>query len=134
MPHVISNLCLREGGCATVCPVECIVPGDPKELFPTFYIDPDTCIDCGACASECPYNAIFPLESVPKAYKAKGGEYISMPAGTPGFENQYDGLNCDNQPVHLEATRCLSSGEIVDLTPAIQANAGYFSSGPGYGN
>ena len=45
MTHVITSLCLRDGGCVTVCPVECIVPGKPVEEWPLFYIDPDTCID-----------------------------------------------------------------------------------------
>lgn len=42
MPHVITSLCLRDSGCATVCPVECIVPGKPVDEHPLFYIDPDT--------------------------------------------------------------------------------------------
>ena len=29
MTHIITSLCLRDGGCVTVCPVECIVPGKP---------------------------------------------------------------------------------------------------------
>ncbi len=34
MTHVITSLCLRDGGCATVCPVECIVPGKPTDQYP----------------------------------------------------------------------------------------------------
>jgi ferredoxin len=132
MPHVITSLCVREAGCATVCPVECIVPGNPQEQYPWFYIDPDTCIDCGACVSECPFNAIFPRDEVPASYKARGGEYVSMPVGTPGYSEIFDGLTCDNAPIHLEAAHCLVAAEIVDLSPAIQANADYFSNGPGY--
>jgi ferredoxin len=75
MTHIITSLCLRDGGCVTVCPVECIVPGKPQEEWPWYYIDPDTCIDCGACVPECPYSAIFPEDEVPSAYKASGGEY-----------------------------------------------------------
>jgi len=132
MTHVITSLCLRDGGCATVCPVECIVPGKPEDKYPWYYIDPDTCIDCGACMPECPWNAIFIEDEVPSQYVAKGGEYLSMPVGTPGFTTVYDGLNHDGEPVHLEATRILEQGEVVDLTPAIPMNADFFTNGPGY--
>lgn len=69
MTHVITSICVRDGACVEVCPVECIVPG-PKEdpNWPYFYIDPDTCIDCGACVPECPVAAIFPEEDVPAEY------------------------------------------------------------------
>ncbi len=132
MPHVITSLCLRDGGCATVCPVECIIPGKPEDKWPWFYIDPDTCIDCGACVSECPFDAIFPEEDIPSPYTAKGGERLSMPVGTAGFSEVYDGENHDREPVHLEATRTLAAGEKVDLTPAIKTNADFFKEGPGY--
>lgn len=132
MTHIITSLCLRDGGCMTVCPVECIVPGKPQEEWPWYYIDPDTCIDCGACVPECPYAAIFPEDEVPSEYKAKGGEYQSMPAGTAGFDTVYDGTNHDGEAVHLESTRILEAGEVVDLTEDIAANGKFFQEGPGY--
>jgi len=132
MTHIITSLCVRDGGCVTVCPVECIVPGLPEEKWPWFYIDPDTCIDCGACIPECPYAAIFPEDELPKAYKAKGGEYISMPVGTPGFTTPYDGSDHENKPVHLKATRILKAGEVVDLTKDYDPNVAFFQEGPGY--
>lgn len=132
MPHVITGLCMREGGCAVVCPVECIVPGKPIEEWPWFYIDRDTCIDCGACAAQCPFNAIFPEDEVPSAYKAAGTERLSAPKGTEGFTEAYDGVNHDGEPVHLCCTRKLTAGEVIDLKPAIQTNADFFSKGPGY--
>ena len=132
MTRVITSLCLREGSCAIVCPVECIVPGKPEDKYPGYYIDSDTCIDCGACEPECPYNAIFPIDDVPSAYKAKGGERRSMPAGTAGFTEVYDGENHDGVAVHLEATVTLKAGEVVDLTPSIDANNDFFKNGPGY--
>lgn len=132
MPHVITELCMREGSCATVCPVECIVPGKPEDKYPGYFIDPDTCIDCGACASQCPFNAIFPEDEVPSAYKARGGERLSAPVGTVGFTEVYDGNDHDGNPVHLTATRTLTAGEVVDLTPSKAVNAAFFSSGPGY--
>ena len=64
MTHVIFDLCIRDGACAEVCPVECIVPGEPEEEWPWFYIDPDTCIDCGACVPECPVDAIRPADDL----------------------------------------------------------------------
>ena len=69
MTYVITSLCLRDGGCVDVCPVECIVPGKPTDEWPMYYIDPDTCIDCGACAPECPSDAIFPEDEVPEQYQ-----------------------------------------------------------------
>jgi ferredoxin len=141
MTHVITSICLRDGGCAEVCPVECIVPGKPEGEWPLYYIDPDTCIDCGACVPECPWEAIFPEEDVPSAYTAKGiinvrgqdlPQRLNMPAGTPGFTDVYDGIDSHNEPVHLEGTKILKKGEVVDLTPGTQDNANYFSEGPGY--
>jgi ferredoxin--NADP+ reductase len=64
MTHVIFDLCIRDGACVEVCPVDCIVPGEPEEEWPWFYIDPDTCIDCGACVPECPVDAIRPEEDL----------------------------------------------------------------------
>lgn len=132
MTHVITSLCLRDGGCATVCPVDCIVAGKPTDSWPLYYIDPDTCIDCGACVAECPFAAIFPEDEVPSAYKAKTGDRLSKPAGTAGFDEVYDGANHDGDAVHLTATKALNAGEVVDLTPDIEVNAAFFKEGPGY--
>lgn len=132
MTYIITSLCLRDSGCVDVCPVECIVPGKPIEEWPWFYIDPDTCIDCGACVPECPYEAIFPEDEVPVIYTAKGGERVSMPAGTPGFDQAFDGHDKKGGPVHLEHTRTLAEGETVDLTQDIRPNYDYFKEGPGY--
>ncbi len=132
MTYIITSLCLRDGGCVTVCPVECIVPGKPQEEWPWYYIDPDTCIDCGACVPECPFAAIFPEDEVPSAYKAKGGEQLSQPVGTEGYNEEYDGANHEGEPVHLTAVRTLEAGEVVDLTPDIPFNGDYYQDGPGY--
>jgi len=128
MTHIITGLCLRDSSCVEVCPVECIVPGKPESEWPWFYIDPDTCIDCGACVPECPYEAIFPEEEVPEAYVAKGGEYLSR----VGLTGVYDGVNDKGEPVHLECTKVLEPGEVVNLREDIQPNYDYFSIGPGY--
>jgi ferredoxin len=69
MAYVITEPCIRDGACAEVCPVECIVPGPEDEGWPTYFIDPDTCIDCGACAPECPADAIYPDDEVPAEYE-----------------------------------------------------------------
>ena len=132
MTHIITSLCLRDSGCVEVCPVECIVPGKPAEKWPWYYIDPDTCIDCGACIPECPLEAIFTEDEVPSDYAAKGGEHLSMPAGTAGFDTVYDGENHQGEAVHLEHTKLLEAGDVVDLTPDIQPNYDYFTDGPGY--
>jgi len=132
MPHVITNLCLREGSCARVCPVECITPGKPQDKWPTYYIDPETCIDCGSCVAECPYSAIFPDEEVPSSYRARGEERLSMPLGSTGFTEPYAGVNKNGDPVRLQATRTMQPGELVDLTPAKAVNAEFYKNGPGY--
>jgi ferredoxin len=62
---IITGLCLRHEGCIPVCPVNCIVAGQPVEQWPYSYIDPGACIDCGLCVPACPYNAIWPEAEVP---------------------------------------------------------------------
>ena len=70
MTHIITSLCLRDGACVEVCPVECIIAGKPENEWPWYFIDPDTCIDCGACIPVCPPEAIFPEEDVPAEFEA----------------------------------------------------------------
>lgn len=132
MTHVITSLCLRDSSCVDVCPVECIIPGKPVEQWPWFYIDPDTCIDCGACIPECPYEAIFTEEETPPDYVAKGGEVLSMPVGTEGFDQPWEGEDEHGNAVKVFATRVLEAGETIDLTPDIQPNYDYFTEGMGY--
>ncbi|HMM27716.1 MAG TPA: ferredoxin family protein [Aggregatilineaceae bacterium] len=111
MTHIITSLCLRDGACVEVCPVDCIVPGQPESEWPWYYIDPDTCIDCGACVPECPFEAIFVEDEVPAAYEMAAGQE-RYPAGGPRY--------------------AASGGEVVDLTADIQPNYDFFQSGPGY--
>lgn len=122
MTHVITALCLRDNGCADVCPVECIQAGTPAQKWPTYYIDPAACIDCGACVPECPFSAIFPEDEVPAAFQATGGEVINR-VGLPGH---YLSTGHHGQQVVLETTAQLVAGEIVDLTDAIESNRRYF--------
>jgi ferredoxin len=112
--------------------VECIIPGKPVEQWPWFYIDPDTCIDCGACIPECPYEAIFTEEETPPDYIAKGGEVLSMPVGTEGFDEPWEGEDEHGEPVKVFATRVMEAGEELDMTPDIQPNYDYFTEGMGY--
>ena len=132
MTHIITSLCLRDGGCVDVCPVECIVPGKPQDKYPWYYIDPDTCIDCGACIPECPYEAIFTEDEVPDAFEATGGEYQAMPKGTAGFDAVFEGDNHHGLPVKLENVRVLEAGQELDLTADTQPNYDFFTDGPGY--
>jgi ferredoxin len=132
MTHVITSLCLRDGGCVTVCPVECIVPGDPQSEWPWFYIDPVICIDCGACVPECPFAAIFPDDEIPSTYTARGGEIVSMPKGTPGYDQVYEGENYEGETVRIEYTRTLEADEVIDLSKDIDENKRFFTEGPGY--
>lgn len=111
MTHIITRLCLRDTACVEVCPVECMVLGQPEEQWPLLYIDPDTCIDCGACVPECPFEAIFIEEEVPSAYTmAANQERVTM-AG--------------EKITHKE-------GDVVDLTADIQPNYDFYEKGPGY--
>lgn len=98
MTHIITGLCLRDGACVEVCPVECIVPGPPDSEWPWFYIDPDTCIDCGACVPECPYEAIFPEDDVPTDFELEEGvKYVSADGKESAGPAELD-LTVDNQP------------------------------------
>ena len=111
MTHIITRLCLRDSACVDVCPVECIIGGQPEDEWPWFYIDPDTCIDCGACVPECPYEAIFVEDEVPTEYVMEAGvEYI--PHG--GVRTTAEG------------------GEVFNLTEDNQYNYSFFQEGPGY--
>lgn len=135
MTHIITSLCLRDGGCIEVCPVECIVPGKPESEWPWMYIDPDTCIDCGACIPECPWEAIFPEDDTPGDHVAKDGQRLSRP-GDPNYADRatehYEGHNNKNEAVILEQVVTLAAGEVVDLKADIQPNYDFFKGGPGY--
>jgi ferredoxin len=102
------------------------------ERWPLYYIDPETCIDCGACVNACPLHAIFPAEEVPFQYVARGGEVISKPVDTFGFSERYKGLDCNNQPILLFATRTMKAGEAFDFSDDVSANRDFFDQGPGY--
>ncbi len=122
MTHVITSLCLRDNGCADVCPVECIQPGTPVDQWPTYYIDPATCIDCGACIPECPYSAIFAEDEVPAAYEAAGGELLNR----LGLRGHYEAVGHHGDQVVLESTAELCSGDVVDLREAIEVNRRFY--------
>ena len=112
MSHIITSLCLRDGACMEVCPVECIVPGKPESEWPWYYINPSDCIDCGACVPECPFEAIFPEDDVPADFEMSDGQ------------ERVD-------PVTKERT-AHSEGDVVDLTADIKHNYAFFEEGPGY--
>jgi ferredoxin--NADP+ reductase len=65
--YVITELCIRDGACAEVCPVACIhsTPDSPQ-----FYIDPDICIECEQCVVVCPVDAVFLDIELPEKYLA----------------------------------------------------------------
>src|SRR5215204_1314466 len=65
MPYVITELCIRDGACAEVCPVTCI-HANPDS--PQFYIDPDICIECEQCVVVCPVDAVFLDVDLPDQY------------------------------------------------------------------
>lgn len=47
------DICIACGGCASVCPKECMHLEDNH-----YVIDPTNCISCGKCYEVCPVNAI----------------------------------------------------------------------------
>ena len=136
MTHIVTRLCLRDTACVEVCPVECMVLGQPQSEWPWLYIDPETCIDCGACVPECPYEAIFPEEEVPFDYVVKGddvpdGRWIidtkeNLPDGAP-----YKGKVGDHE-VDLLNAKFMPNGTEMDLTEDIEPNYNFFDEGPGY--
>jgi ferredoxin--NADP+ reductase len=65
MPYVITELCIRDGACAEVCPVTCIHATDES---PQFYIDPEICIECEQCVVVCPVEAVFLDAELPDEY------------------------------------------------------------------
>jgi len=88
MAYVITELCIRDGSCAEVCPVECIVAGpeDDPNWAVSYFIDPDTCIDCGACAPECPTDAIFPEDELPQEYSDAAAKNRAFYTEGPGYD------------------------------------------------
>jgi ferredoxin len=75
MPYVITDKCLGEryATCVSVCPVDCIHPGDYQgEEF--MIIDPDVCIDCSLCQPECPIGAIVASEDESPEWAAINAE------------------------------------------------------------
>jgi len=132
MTHVITSLCVRDGGCIVACPVACIVPGLPQDEWPIYYIDPVTCIDCGACIPACPVGAIFTKYEVPLSYIAMGGEILNGEHKNPEFTEKFDGFDFEGNSIHLPNTRKLQKGEIIDLRSSIEENKAFFESGPGY--
>ena len=135
MTHIITSLCLRDGGCIEVCPVECIVPGKPEGEWPWMYIDPDTCIDCGACIPECPYEAIFTEDETPANYQAKEGDKLSKPGDetyAAKATEHYEGHDNKGVAVILEEVVTLAAGDVVDLRKDIPPNYDFYKAGPGY--
>ncbi|MBI4770683.1 MAG: ferredoxin family protein [Chloroflexi bacterium] len=129
MTHIITSLCLRDGACVDVCPVECIIPGQPQSEWPWYYIDPDTCIDCGACIPECPFEAIFTEDEVPADWTAARPDVkVNRREGTLAFEQTDHSGNL----VTFTDLSELPEGESIDLTPDIAPNYDYFKDGPGY--
>jgi ferredoxin len=74
MAYVIAEPCIgvKDKGCVTVCPCDCIHEGTVETETRTFdmlFIDPDVCIDCGLCETECPVGAIFLDVDLPRRWE-----------------------------------------------------------------
>ena len=92
MAYVITEPCrgVKDGGCVTVCPADCIHPGTIEvegEIYDQLFVNPEHCIDCGLCESECPVNAIFLDVDVPKRWE----RYIALNAGFFRITSDRDG-------------------------------------------
>ncbi|MBI3242727.1 MAG: ferredoxin family protein [Chloroflexi bacterium] len=135
MTHIITSLCLRDGACIEVCPVECIIPGTPSDEWPWMYIDPDTCIDCGACIPECPFEAIFPEDEVPGDF-SKAGMRVSAPQDSNFADKATEEHEVESEKgkehIMLKQTYVLADGDVIDLRADNQKNYDYFKGGPGY--
>lgn len=57
MASVITDLCVKCGTCADVCPVQAIQESETQMV-----VNPEVCIECGMCISECPQGAIKTLD------------------------------------------------------------------------
>ena len=132
MPHIVTRLCLRDTACVEVCPVECMVLGQPETEWPLLYIDPDTCIDCGACVPECPYEAIFPEEEVPFDFAAPAGLWVVGTAAMYPDGQKLENATVGEHTVNVLNAKQLAGGEELDLTEDIEANYDFFADGPGY--
>lgn len=132
MTHIVTRLCLRDTACVEVCPVECMVLGQPETEWPLLYIDPDTCIDCGACVPECPYEAIFPEEEVPFDFKATAGLWVVGTAAMYPDGQKMENVTVGEHTVNVLNAKQLAGGEELDLTEDIEANYDFFADGPGY--
>ncbi len=132
MTHIVTRLCLRDTACIEVCPVECMVLGQPETEWPLLYIDPDTCIDCGACVPECPYEAIFPEEEVPFDFAAPAGLWVVGTAAMYPDGQKLENATVGEHTVNVLNAKQLAGGEVLDLTEDIEANYDFFADGPGY--
>jgi len=132
MTHIVTRLCLRDTACVEVCPVECMVLGQPETEWPLLYIDPDTCIDCGACVPECPYEAIFPEEEVPFDFVATAGLWVVGTAAMIPDGQKLENAAVGEHTVNVLNAKQLAGGEVLDLTEDIEANYDFFADGPGY--
>ncbi len=132
MPHIVTRLCLRDTACVEVCPVECMVLGQPETEWPLLYIDPDTCIDCGACVPECPYEAIFPEEEVPFDFEATAGLWVVGTTEMYPDGQKLEEFTVGEHTVNVLNAKQLAGGEVLDLSEDIEANYDFFADGPGY--
>ncbi len=132
MPHIVTRLCLRDTACVEVCPVECMVLGQPEAEWPLLYIDPDTCIDCGACVPECPYEAIFPEEELPFDFKAPAGLWVVGTTDMYPDGQKLENFTVGEHTVNVLNAKQLAGGEVLDLSEDIEANYDFFDDGPGY--
>ena len=77
MPYVITELCIRDGACAEVCPVTCIHSTPESKQF---YIDPDICIECEQCVVVCPVEVQRPS----RVFSQSASIFLIHPKVPPG--------------------------------------------------
>jgi len=112
MTHIVTRLCLRDTACVEVCPVECMVLGQPE--------------------TECPYEAIFPEEEVPFDFVATTGLWVVGTAAMIPDGQKLENAAVGEHTVNVLNAKQLAGGEVLDLTEDIEANYDFFADGPGY--
>ena len=106
MSYIITEKCLGEryATCVSVCPVECIYPGDHQDQV-FMVIDPEVCITCGMCLPECPIGAIEDAEEKDPAYGEINKELSPQFKENPAVEPRPA-----NDPPHKDTNKLTYGG------------------------
>jgi ferredoxin--NADP+ reductase len=68
MPSVITDACVKDDKCVSVCQRKNIHPRKDEVSYAVvkqLFVNPKRCLDCGSCISVCESKAIFPIDELP---------------------------------------------------------------------